>query len=142
VNTVLVVEDGLTDLEIISQYLQKAGYFVISAKSGEEVEEKVHDNKPDVIFLDVILPGQSGFEVCRELKTNPKTSTIPVVICSTKNSDADKIWGKMLGADAYITKPINDSELVTTLNKLMKNKNESGDRIQESEYTAHKGTVF
>jgi chemotaxis family two-component system response regulator PixH len=120
VNTVLVVEDGLADREIISQYLQQAGYFVVSAKSGEEAEEKLHENKPDVIFLDVILPGQSGFEMCRELKKNPQTSKIPVVICSTKNSDADKIWGKILGADAYLSKPIDQAELMSTLNKFIK----------------------
>ena len=118
--TVLVVEDGLADREIISQYLQQAGYFVVSAKSGEEAEEKLHENKPDVIFLDVILPGQSGFEMCRELKKNPQTSKIPVVICSTKNSDADKIWGKILGADAYLSKPIDQAELMSTLNKFIK----------------------
>ncbi|MBO3461451.1 response regulator [Aetokthonos hydrillicola Thurmond2011] len=119
-NTVLVVEDGLADREIISQYLQQAGYFVISAKSGEEAEEKLQKNKPNVIFLDVILPGQSGFEMCRELKKNPQTSKIPIVICSTKNSDADKMWGKMLGADAYLSKPINQTELISTLNQIIK----------------------
>jgi chemotaxis family two-component system response regulator PixH len=119
-NTVLVVEDGLTDMEIISRYLQKAGYYVISATSSEEVQDKIDRNKPDLIFLDVILPGKSGFEICRELKKNPETSKIPIVFCSTKNSDVDKMWGNMLGAEAYLAKPINPEELVVTLKKLIK----------------------
>ena len=119
-NTVLVVEDGLTDREILSRYLQKAGYSVISAKSSEEAQEKLDQNKPDFIFLDVILPGKSGFEICRELKKNPNTSQIPIIFCSTKNTDVDKMWGTMLGADAYLSKPINQEELVGTLKQLTK----------------------
>ncbi len=118
--TVLVIEDGLTDMEVLSRYLQQAGCSVISATSSEEAQSKIDSNKPDLIFLDVILPGKSGFEICRELKNNPDTSKIPVVFCSTKNSDVDKIWGNMLGAEAYLSKPINQEELVSTLKKLVK----------------------
>ncbi|WP_341531006.1 response regulator [Nostoc sp. UHCC 0302] len=119
-NTILVVEDGLTDMKIISRYLQQAGYSVISATSSEEAQDKIDSTKPDLIFLDVILPGKSGFEICRELKNNPNTSQIPVVFCSTKNSDVDKIWGNMLGAEAYLSKPIDKEELIVTLKRLLK----------------------
>ena len=119
-NTVLVVEDGLTDMEIISSYLQQAGYSVIAATSSEDAQEKLTNNQPDIIFLDVILPGKSGFEICRELKNNPTTSDIPIVFCSTKNSDVDKMWGDMLGADAYLSKPVNQDELTTVLQQLKK----------------------
>lgn len=119
-NTVLVVEDGLTDMEIISIYLQQAGYSVIAATSSEDAHEKLNHNKPDIIFLDVILPGKSGFEICRELKNNPNTSEIPVVFCSTKNTDVDKMWGDMLGADAYISKPVDRDELTKVLQKIKK----------------------
>ncbi|MBH8572735.1 response regulator [Nostocaceae cyanobacterium CENA369] len=119
-NTVLVVEDGLTDMEILSRYLQQAGYSVMSATSSEEAEVKIDKTKPDLIFLDVILPGKSGFEICRELKNNPHTSKIPVVFCSTKNSDVDKIWGNMLGAEGYLSKPINQEELILILKQLSK----------------------
>ncbi|MBD2664849.1 response regulator receiver, CheY [Richelia sinica FACHB-800] len=120
-STILVVEDGLTDMEIISRYLQQAGYSVVGAKSSEEAQEKIDKTKPDVIFLDVILPGKSGYEICRELKNNPNTSTIPIVFCSTKNTEADKMWGNMLGASAYLSKPIDKEELVVTIKKLIKN---------------------
>ncbi|MBR8832643.1 MAG: response regulator [Stigonema ocellatum SAG 48.90 = DSM 106950] len=119
-STVLVVEDGLTDMEILCSYLQQAGYFVITAKSSEEAQEKLNKNQPDLIFLDVILPGKSGFEICRELKNNHMTSKIPVVFCSTKNSNVDKMWGNMLGADGYLSKPISKDELLVTLKQLIK----------------------
>lgn len=118
-NTVLVVEDGLTDMEIISTYLQQAGYYVMSAKTSEEAQYQIDKTKPDVIFLDVILPGKSGYEICRELKTNPQTSNIPVVFCSTKHGDVDKVWGNMLGAEAYLSKPVDRKELVETLQRLI-----------------------
>jgi chemotaxis family two-component system response regulator PixH len=119
-STVLVVEDGLTDMEIISRYLEQAGYSVISATSSEEAQQKLETVKPDVIVLDVILPGKSGYEICRELQNNPNTSQIPIVFCSTKNSDVDKIWGNMLGAKAYLSKPVNKEELNATLQTLLK----------------------
>jgi len=119
-STILVVEDGLTDMEIISRYLQQAGYLVIGATSSDEVLSKIDSSKPDVICLDVILPGKSGYEICRELKNNPDTSNIPIIFCSTKNSEVDKMWGNMLGAQAYISKPIDKAELVHTLERLIK----------------------
>ncbi|MEA5595581.1 response regulator transcription factor [Rivularia sp. UHCC 0363] len=117
-STILVVEDGLTDMQVISRYLEQAGYSVMGAKSSEEAQEKITQKKPDVIFLDVILPGKSGFEICRELKNNPDTSTIPVVFCSTKNTDVDKMWGDMLGAYAFLSKPVQKEELEGVLQKL------------------------
>ncbi|MGB3638104.1 MAG: response regulator [Rivularia sp. (in: cyanobacteria)] len=119
-STILVVEDGITDMQMISRYLEQAGYRVMGATSSEEAQEKINQNKPDVIFLDVILPGKSGFEICRELKENPNTSTIPVVFCSTKNTDVDKMWGDMLGADAFLSKPVKKEDLEGVLLKLKK----------------------
>lgn len=118
-STILVVEDGLTDMEIISGYLRQAGYSVISATTSEEAQSKIDTSKPDAILLDVILPGKSGFEICRELQNNPNTSQIPVVFCSTKNSEVDKMWGNMLGAKAYLSKPVNKEELEKTLRTLI-----------------------
>lgn len=116
--TVLLVEDSLTETQVITRYLNQAGLTVVSVKSGEEAQIKLQSQKPDLVILDVILPGQSGFELCRELKTNIKTQGIPVVICSTKGTDADKLWGSMLGADAYIPKPVDQLQLMQTIKKL------------------------
>lgn len=120
-NTVLVVEDAKADLTTISGYLEQAGYTVISATNSEDAQKKIDTDKPDVILLDVILPDKSGYQICRELQSNPTTSQIPVVFCSTKNSDVDKMWGNMLGAKAYLSKPINKEELEKTLKSLINN---------------------
>ncbi|HEY9633398.1 MAG TPA: response regulator [Coleofasciculaceae cyanobacterium] len=116
--TVLLVEDSLTETELMTCYLRQAGLTVVSVKSGEEAQLKLQVQKPDLVILDVILPGQSGFELCRELKANASTQQIPVVICSTKGTEADKLWGSMLGADAYIPKPIDQQKLMQTIRQL------------------------
>jgi DNA-binding response OmpR family regulator len=118
-STILVVEDGMTDRQAIESYLKQEGSLVISAESGEEARLKLNQKRPDLIVLDVILPGQSGFELCREFKTNPDTQSIPVIICSSKNTDVDKTWGNMLGADAYLTKPVDRTLLLQTVRKLL-----------------------
>ncbi|HEY9645467.1 MAG TPA: response regulator [Chroococcidiopsis sp.] len=117
---VLLVEDSLTEAEILTRHLQRAGLAVICVQSGEEARAQLNYAKPDLIVLDVILPGQSGFELCRELKNNPNTKFIPIVICSTKNTEADKMWGNMLGADAYISKPVNQSDLLQVVQNLIR----------------------
>ena len=120
--TVLIVEDSLLQTQVLTRYLQQAGLGVVSVTSGEEVQDKLTKHKLDLIILEVILPGQSGFELCRELKTDPQTCRIPVVICSTKNTEVDKMWGNMLGADAYLPKPVDRLELIQLIQQLMKNK--------------------
>lgn len=117
--TALVIEDSRTEQEIISQFLKIAGVQVCIAKSGEEALEKLSVSLPDLIVLDVVLPGRSGFEICRQLKADDKTSRIPIVICSTKDSEMDKFWGKKQGADAYIPKPIDQETFISTIKSLM-----------------------
>lgn len=117
--TALIVEDSLTERTIISQCLQQAGIAVATATSGEEAMEKINSTPPDVIVLDVVLPGRSGFEICRALKSEAKTSKIPIVICSTKGSEMDKFWGMKQGADAYIPKPIDQEEFLRTVKQLI-----------------------
>jgi DNA-binding response OmpR family regulator len=119
-STVLLVEDSMTDREIMNRYLQQLGFSVVNAKSSEEAHLKLQTEKPSLIILDVILPGQSGFELCREIKSDPDTSQIPVFICSTKDTDVDKLWGSMLGADAYLPKPIQPNDLVRTIKQFVK----------------------
>lgn len=118
--TALIVEDSLTDRELLTGYLQQFGITVTSAQSSEEAVQMLKTAPPDLIFLDVVLPGQSGFEFCRDLKTNASTQNIPVIICSTKGTEADKLWGSMLGANAYLTKPVSQQQLTQAVEKLMK----------------------
>lgn len=117
--TILVVEDSLTEAEVLSSYLRQAGLKVVSVKSSEEAQQQLKSQQPDLMIVDVILPGQSGFELCREVKTNQKTKQIPVVICSTKGTEVDKLWGSMLGADAYIPKPVNQQLLLQTIKQFV-----------------------
>lgn len=117
--TALIVEDSATDMQILIGCLQQAGINVLMAQTGEEAIVTLTKQKPDVIVLDVVLPGCSGFEVCRELKTNLETSNIPVVICSTKGGEMDRFWGMKQGADAYLSKPIDQEEFVRTIEQLI-----------------------
>jgi DNA-binding response OmpR family regulator len=116
--TVLLVEDSLTDAERVTLCLKRAGVDVISVTNCEDAQSKLQFQKPDLVILDVILPGQSGFELCRKLKNSSDTQHIPVVICSTKGTEADKLWGRMLGADAYLAKPVDQNELTNTVLRL------------------------
>ena len=117
--TALVVEDSLTDMEVVIGCLKQDGLNVLSANSGEEALEKLNSLTPDVIILDVVLPGRSGFEICRELKAEASTSNIPVIICSTKDTEMDKFWGLKQGADAYLAKPVDQAELTRTVKQLL-----------------------
>lgn len=117
--TVLVVEDSMTDMQILMRCLQQGGINVLVVQSGEEAIAAINRQRPDVVVLDVVLPGCSGYEVCRQLKAEASTSTIPVVICSTKGSEIDRFWGMKQGADAYLSKPIDQDELVRTVKQLI-----------------------
>lgn len=117
--TALVIEDSLTDKAILTSYLRQSGITVTSANSSEEALKLLEGAHPDFVLLDIVLPGQSGFELCHDLKTNESTRNIPIIICSTKDTKADKLWGSMLGADAYLTKPISQQQLTKTVTQVM-----------------------
>ena len=117
-STALIVEDVQTDLMILTSYLETLGWRVISAMNGEEALTYLSANKPDIVFLDVVLPGRSGFEICRTIKSQTDTKKIPVVMCSTKNTDMDRFWGLKQGADLYLTKPVNQAEFIEVIQRL------------------------
>ncbi|NEO33102.1 MAG: response regulator [Symploca sp. SIO3C6] len=119
--TALIVDDCLTDLTIITKCLQQRGINVLTANSGEEAIVKINYNRPDLIILDVVLPGCSGFEVCRDLKAETNTSNIPIILYSTKGGEMDKFWGLRQGADFYLSKPIDQEELLRIVKKLLEN---------------------
>lgn len=117
--TILVVEDTLTEAEIITGTLRKAGFTAMAAGSSEEARTKIGQQKPDAIVLDVVLPGISGFEFCRELKDDPATASIPVVLCTTKNTEMDRFWGLKQGAASFVAKPIDEAELLKAVKSVM-----------------------
>jgi twitching motility two-component system response regulator PilH len=117
--TVLIVEDTPSELELIGHYLQAEGYGILLAISAQDALEKTRKQKPDVVITDVVMPGMSGFELCRSLKRAPETSGVPVIICSSKNLEIDRLWGMKQGADAYLTKPFTREDLLKAIKSVL-----------------------
>ncbi len=117
--TVLVVEDTPSEMELISSYLREGGYIVISATDAKEAMEKAIHQQPDVVVTDVVMPGKNGFELCRSLKKNPATEKLPIVICSSKGQELDRLWGMKQGANFYLTKPFGREELVRAVKSVV-----------------------
>jgi two-component system, chemotaxis family, response regulator PixH len=117
----LIVDDVKTDLIALSDSLELEGWHVVMVESGEEALKQLHANLPDIIVLDVVLPGKSGYEICREIKNQPHTKHIPVVICSSKGSDMDRFWGMKQGAIMYLTKPCLHEDFISSLKKAIGN---------------------
>ena len=116
---ILLVEDTLSEMELMSHYLRESGYLVINANTAQEGIEKAIEQKPDAIVTDVVMPGMSGFELCRSLKKNPNTANVPIVICTSKNQEIDRLWGMKQGADAYITKPFTREQLLRAVKSVL-----------------------
>ncbi|GAB4458056.1 MAG: response regulator [Elainellaceae cyanobacterium] len=117
--TILVVEDTPSEMKLISYYLQESGYSVINAVSAKEALERIIEKKPDVIITDVVMPEMSGFELCRNLKKHPETEKVPVIICTSKNQEIDRLWAMRQGANAYLTKPFTREELLKVVQSTM-----------------------
>lgn len=117
---VLIVDDSSSQIELLTAYLREEGYTVISANDAKVALDKVVAEKPDVIVTDVVMPGMSGFELCRSLKKNPDTQDIPVVICTSKNQDLDKLWGLKQGANVYLTKPFTKEDIIQAVKSVSK----------------------
>lgn len=115
----LVVDDSLPAREMITRYLHQSGFRVLTATNGEEAVEQIHKHKPNIIILDVVLPDRSGFAICRDLKAAHETTHIPIILCSIKKTNADRFWGLKQGADAYLSKPVVEEELLSAINNCL-----------------------
>lgn len=118
IKTILVVDDSPTDTHLISEMLKKNGYSVMTAASGEEAIAKARQDKPDMILMDIVMPGMSGFEATRSIARDPETSSIPIIIISTKGQETDKAWGLRQGAKDYIVKPVTEKVLMEKIRAL------------------------
>lgn len=118
IKNVLVVDDSPTEIHILSEMLKKNGFSVITASNGEEAIAKSKSGKPDLILMDVVMPGMSGFETTRAITKNPETANIPVIICTTKGQETDKAWGLRQGAKDYIVKPVTEKVLMAKIQAL------------------------
>ncbi|MFI5178743.1 MAG: PleD family two-component system response regulator [Vicinamibacterales bacterium] len=112
---VLVVDDSPTDRQIVTTLLQKQGYEVTTAVDGEDALEKVANDRPPLIVLDIILPKMNGYQVLRQLKTAPETRDIKIILLSSKSQESDRFWGLKQGADDYIAKPYPDEALLAAI---------------------------
>ena len=112
IKNILVVDDSPTEVHLLKQMLTRGGYSVSTASSGEEGIEKLKTQRPDLILMDVVMPGMSGFEATRSITKNPATAGIPIIICTTKGQETDKAWGLRQGAKDYIVKPVVESVLL------------------------------
>lgn len=109
---ILIVDDSPTELRIFQRALAPLGHTVVVAADGEEADRMIRSERPDLLVLDVVMPGKNGFALCRELKRDPDFADMPIIIVTSKSQDADQFWGKRQGADEYLVKPFEPSELL------------------------------
>ena len=118
INTVLVVDDSPADLSNIKSIVAETGLKVVAASNGKQAVELAKAERPDAIFLDIIMPEMDGFATCRELSGDASTKDIPVVFVTSKDQKADRMWAELQGAKAYITKPYQPDEIIDQLKKM------------------------
>jgi twitching motility two-component system response regulator PilH len=121
VANILIIDDSPTDVRVFTTLLERAGYQVDSVGSAEEGIERVRAQLPDLVIMDVIMPGMNGFQATRTLTRDPVTSNVPIVMITTKSMETDRVWGLRQGARAFITKPVNEKDLLACINDLLPN---------------------
>ena len=115
VKRILVIDDSPTERHVLVELLSKAGYQVSTAENGEEGIRKAKADLPDLVLMDVVMPGLNGYQATRTLTRDEKTKHIPVIVCTSKGQETDKIWGLRQGAQDYLAKPINGEELLAKI---------------------------
>jgi twitching motility two-component system response regulator PilH len=115
IQKILVVDDSKTELHFLSDLLSKRCYAVRTAENGEEAMRRLGEDTPDLILMDVVMPGQNGFQLTRTITRDPRFSAVPVIMCTSKNQETDKVWGMRQGARDYVVKPVNGDELVAKI---------------------------
>ena len=115
---VLIVDDSPTETYKLTSILEKHGYVVSSASSGADGVAKAKAERPDLVLMDVVMPGLNGFQATRQLSKAPETSHIPIVIVTTKDQETDRVWGMRQGAKAYLTKPVDEEQLMKIIAQL------------------------
>jgi twitching motility two-component system response regulator PilH len=118
VSRILVVDDSPTERFFLSELLVKHGYLVSMAENGEEAILQARQSKPDLILMDVIMPGMNGYQATRTISKDDSTRNIPVILCTTKGQETDKVWGMRQGAHAYLVKPVNPDDLLRQIKSL------------------------
>jgi twitching motility two-component system response regulator PilH len=118
IRKILIVDDSPTERHVLNDLLTKAGFEVVTSDNGEDAIVKARQVKPDLILMDVVMPGLNGFQATRAISRDPETRTIPIILCTSKSQETDKIWGLRQGARDYLIKPIDRDELLGKINAL------------------------
>ncbi len=117
--TIFIADDELDFVSTLRSRLEFEGFVVATAADGKDALQQIVNQKPDLILLDVMMPTMNGYQVCRELKGNADTSSIPILMLTAKSQESDKFWGKEAGADDYVTKPFDMEELMEKIRGLL-----------------------
>jgi twitching motility two-component system response regulator PilH len=118
IQRVLVVDDSKTEQMYLTDLLQRHGMTVRSASNADDTMALLATEKPDLILMDVVMPGQNGFQLTRAITRHPEYAAIPVIMCTSKTQETDRVWGMRQGAKDYITKPVNGDELISKIKAL------------------------
>ena len=118
VQKILVVDDSPTERFALNEFLSRQGFNVVTAESGEEAIAKARSESPDLILMDVVMPGINGYQATRTISRDETTRNIPIIMCTSKGEDTDKIWGMRQGALGYIVKPVDFDALVKKIQEL------------------------
>lgn len=116
---VLIVDDSPTETYKFREILEKHGFDILTADNGADGVALARQEQPDVVLMDVVMPGLNGFQATRQLHKNAETQTIPVIIVTTKDQETDKVWGRRQGAKDYLTKPVDEQKLLDTIKRAM-----------------------
>jgi len=115
IQRILIVDDSPTERYYLTDILVRSGFTVSTAENGEEAMAKIKADKPQLILMDVVMPGQNGFQVTRAIAKDPELADVPIIICSSKNQETDRIWGIRQGARDYLVKPVDAAELLAKI---------------------------
>lgn len=118
INDILLVDDSKTELMVLSDLLTRQGYGVRTADSAEAAYRCLSEKTPDLILMDVVMPGQNGFQLTRAISRDPKFASVPIILCTSKNQETDRVWGMRQGAKDYVTKPVDSKELLAKIQAL------------------------
>ena len=116
---ILIVDDSLVEIKILQSFLAETDYLITVARNGEEGEATAKTVVPDLIFLDVVMPKKNGFQVCRDLRKEPRFQQTPIIMLTSKSQDTDKFWGMQQGATDYITKPYEKQQILESLRQYL-----------------------
>ncbi|MEQ3633123.1 MAG: twitching motility response regulator PilH [Thalassolituus sp.] len=121
---ILVVDDSPTETEAFRSVLEKNGHEVLNAENGADGVAMARQELPDLVLMDIVMPGLNGFQATRQLTRSPETKNIPVVIVTTKDQETDRVWGKRQGASGYLVKPVSESRLLSEIGALLATEDE------------------